>query len=172
MNEIAHKNKHWFALYTKPRQEFKAAAQLNSISVGFYLPTFVSIRKWSDRKKKIEVPLFNGYIFIYASEKERLMSVEQKAIVRTISFQGKPSIIPDWQIESLKKLLAETPDVFITDKIETGEHIKIVSGPFEGIVGIVKKVNSENWLIISLELLNRSVSAKLPRESVIKIVEK
>lgn len=172
MTELTAVNKNWFALYTKPRQEFKAAAQINSISVEYYLPTITTIRRWSDRKKKIEAPLFNGYIFIHATERERLYAVEQKAIVRTICFQGKPSVIPDWQIDNLRKMLSETPDVFVTDKIEKGETVKIISGPFEGISGIVKNINSEDWLIITLELLNRSVSAKLPRESVVKYVEK
>lgn len=164
--------RHWFALYTKPRHEFKVALKLQGISVEYYLPTLTVTKKWSDRRKKVEVPLFNGYIFIHSSEKERLLSVQQDGVVRTIMFSGKPSIIPDVQIESLRKLLTETPDVFVIDKIEIGSQIKIVNGPFEGVEGVVREAESEKWLFVNIEILNRAVSVKLPRESVIKIIER
>ena len=164
--------KYWFALYTKPRHEFKVAAKLRSVSIEFYLPSIIVTKKWSDRRKKIEVPLFNGYIFIHSSEKDRLLAVRQEGVVKTITFLGKPSIIPDDQIANLRRMLSETPDVFVSDKIEIGTQIKIVGGPFEGVVGIVKEADSENWLFVNIDILNRAVSVKLPRESVIKIVNK
>jgi transcription antitermination factor NusG len=165
-------DRHWFALYTKPRHEFKAAEKLRSVSIELYLPTIIVKRKWSDRKRKVEVPLFNGYIFIYASEKERLLSLQQEGIVRTITFLGKPSIIPEWQIESLRKMLSETPDIFVSDKIEEGTKIKITEGPFEGVTGIVKEADSEKWLFVNIEILNRAVSVKLSRDSVVKNLDK
>lgn len=166
--EINLNAKHWFALYTKPRHEFTSAEKLLANSIEHFLPTITVTRKWSDRRKKVVVPLFSSYIFIYANEKERIISLQQEGIVKTISFLGKPAIIPDWQIDSLKKVLSNTPDVFVSDKIEIGSKIKITEGPFEGVTGIVKEVDSEQWLFVSIDILNRSVSVKLSRESVIK----
>ncbi len=170
--ETNNSERHWFALYTKPRHEFKVALKLKSISVEYFLPSLTVTKKWSDRRKKIEVPLFNGYIFIHTDEKERLLSLQQDGVVRTVSFLGKPSIIPDDQIESLRRVIAETPDVFVIDKIEVGSQIKIASGPFEGVIGVVREAESEKWLFVNIEILNRAVSVKLPRESVIKIIER
>lgn len=164
--------KHWFALYTKPRHEFKAALQLESISVENYLPSLTVKKQWSDRKKIITEPLFRGYIFIYSNERERRIAVSQSAIVNTICFDGKPSVIPDWQIESLKKMLSETPDVFVSNKIEVGAKVKIIDGPFRDVIGIVTGSQEEKWLAVSVDLLRCSVMVKLPKESVIKFIEK
>lgn len=163
--------RNWLAFYTKPRQEFKTAELFANLSIEYYLPTIITLRQWSDRKKKIRVPLFNGYVFAKVDEKERLTAVQQESVVKVICFSGKPSYIPEWQIESLKKMLADTPDVFVTHGLEAGQQVKITEGPFGGVVGIIKDVNKEKWLSVSVELLNRTVSVKLPLESVIKFVE-
>ena len=69
--------KFWFALYTKPRNEFKSEQQLIAAGITNYLPTVTLLKQWSDRKKKVTEPLLRGYIFIYANEEERLVSLEQ-----------------------------------------------------------------------------------------------
>lgn len=165
-------SKYWFALYTKPRHEFKAALQLESVSIEYYLPTMTVKKQWSDRKKKVTEPLFRGYIFIHTDEKKRMLAVSQSTIVKTVSFNGKPSVIPEWQIESLKKMLSETPDVFVSDKIEVGAKVKIIDGPFKDVVGVVTGSQEDKWLAVSVELLRCSVMVKLPKESVIKSLEK
>ena len=170
MNESI--EKHWFALYTKPRHEFKAELQLKSISIDYYLPTYLVAKRWSDRKKKIIEPLFRGYIFIYASEKERLISLSQSAIVRCISFLGKPSVIPEWQINNLKLILSESHEVLVSNKIEIGTSIKITDGPFKDVIGVVTGTQEDKWLAVSVELIHRSIIVRLPKESGIKILEK
>lgn len=165
-------NSNWYALYTKPRHEFKAKSQLSSVSIEYYLPTITITKQWSDRKKKVEEPLFKGYIFIKVNEKERLIALQQSAIIRTVCFKGKPSVIPDWEIENLKKFLSKNPEVFISDKIEIGVKVKITEGPFNGIVGIVTEYKKgENYLAVSIDLLQRSVLVRLPKESILKIIE-
>jgi len=164
--------KHWFALYTKPRQEFKAEQQLHSISIDHYLPTITVVKRWSDRKKKIDEPIFRGYIFINVSEKERLNAMQQSAIVRTICFNGKPSVIPDCQIESLRKMLNESKDVIVSDNIVVGTKVKIADGPFKDVIGIVTERQEDKWLAVTVELIHRSVMVRLPKESVIKFLEK
>jgi len=171
MDSIIIPEKKWFALYTKPRHEFKAEVQLNSVSVENYLPTYTKLKQWSDRKKKVTSPLFSGYIFIYANEKERILAVEQESIVRTVFFNGKPSAIPDWEIESLRKMLTETPDVVISDRIETGMKVKIIDGPFRDVIGIVTAQQQESWLAVSVELIHRSVMVRLSKESVLKYID-
>ncbi len=162
-------NKHWYALYTKPRHEFKAEEQLKSCGVEFYLPTIVRIKQWSDRKKKVTEPLFSGYIFIHGNERDRLIALEQYAIVRSIFFEGRPAIIPDWQIENLRKMLEKGEDIVVTDKLHIGSKVKIINGPFKDIEGIVyESANQERMLAITIDLLRRSVVVKIPRDSLIE----
>jgi len=173
MTEIVEQcGKKWYALYTKPRQEFQAEIQLSAVSVDNYLPTIVVEKKWSDRKKKIIEPLFHGYIFIHATEKERLISLQQKAIVRTIGFNGKPAVIPDWQIESVRIMLSSKSEIKISDKIEIGSSVEITDGPFSGVIGKVREVSNEKWLIVSIDLLKRSIMVHLPIESTVKFIKK
>lgn len=162
--------RHWFALYTKPRHEFKAELQLQSISVDSYLPTYLVTKRWTDRKKKIIEPLFKGYIFIYASENERLRTLAQSTIVRCISFLGKPSVIPEWQIINVKKILSGNPDVVVSNRIEIGTSIKITDGPFKDVIGVVAGTQEDKWLAVSIELIHRSIMVRLPKESGIQVL--
>lgn len=163
-------NKFWFALYTKPRTEFKAAKQLEAVGVEYYLPTIVKISQWSDRKKKITEPLLRGYIFILSDERERILSLEQPSIVRCLSEHGRPSRIPNWQIDNLKKMLQTHAEFHIKEGLVAGVKVKIKEGPFQGVIGVVQEAEAGKSIVVSIDLLNRSVIAHLPKESVFEIV--
>jgi len=161
--------KKWFALYTKPRHEFKALEQITALDITTYLPTTTVIKQWSDRKKKITEPLFRGYIFINANESERNLSLTSDAVLKTIFFNGKPAVIPDWEMENLKQLLGNTDKVTVHNGIIKGVKVEIASGPMIGLEGVVSTVSKdEQTLAVSIEMLNRSVIITLPTATVIK----
>lgn len=162
-------NKHWFPLYTKPRQEFKAEQQLSLLGLEYYLPTITRLKQWSDRKKKVTEPLFNGYIFLLGDEKERLTALQQNAIVRSVTFNGKPAYCHEWEIENLKKLLAEKREVSIQNTLVAGTKVKVIEGLFKDVEGIVSYTpNNERELAVTIDLLKRSVVVYLPPECVVK----
>jgi transcription antitermination factor NusG len=165
-------NRHWFALYTKPRNEFKAAAQLDKLNVLNYLPVYESLRKWSDRQKKIIEPVLKGYVFIYADEKERLSSLKQSTIVRCLSEKGRPAKIPDWQINNLKILLSSSTRIVVREGVYTGDEVQILEGPFKGIIGKIISGENEKMIAVCIDLLNRSVITHLPIDSRLKIVDR
>lgn len=171
ISEIPTGQSGWFALYTKPRQEFKAASQLGELGIEHYLPLQIKIKQWSDRKKKVSEPLIHGYIFIKANEKERLQALQLYSMVRCVTFNGKPAAIPDWQIENLKIMLASNNEVVLSETIPSGTRVKIISGPFEGVVGIVNETSAGRTLSITIDLLKRSVTATLPMESVVRLAD-
>ena len=158
-------NKFWFALYTKPRNEFKAEQQLTAEGISNYLPTVTLLKQWSDRKKKVTEPLLRGYIFIHANEEERLVSVEQLSIVRCVFDVGRPARIPDWQINNLKTMLETNENIIVHKGIVPGAKVIIKDGPFEGIIGTVVKGETGKSISVAIDLLNRSVIARLPDES-------
>lgn len=161
----------WFALVVKSQCEFKAEEDLKNLGVQSYLPITIAIRKWSDRKKEINVPIIKGYIFIYANEKERLYSLEQKSIVKCLFDGGRPAIIPDWQIENLKKVLEYKSDVIVENYLVAGDSVKIIEGPFEGVVGILKSSGKDRTLSVSIDLIHRSVIVHLSSDSVVKALD-
>ena len=165
-------NKHWHPLYTKPRQEFKAEEQLSDLGLELYLPKITKLKQWSDRKKKVTEPLFNGYIFIYGDEKDRLLALKQNAVVRSLTFNGRPAYVQEWEIENLKKMLAENREVSIENTLKAGTKVRVVQGPFKDVEGIVSYApNNERELAVVIDLLKRSVVVYLPPECVIKQID-
>ena len=128
-------------------------------------------KKWSDRKKKILEPFLKGYIFIFADEKERKLSLEQSSVVRCVFDNGRPAKIPEWQIENLKKMLSKESDFLIQDGLVPGVKVKIREGPFEGIIGVVHESDNGKTIAVSIDLLRRSVIAHLPKESIFEVVK-
>ena len=163
-------DKYWFALYTKPRSEFKAEQQLITAGINNYLPTITRLKQWSDRKKKVTEPLLRGYIFIYANEQERLISVEQQAVVRCIFDAGRPAKIPEWQINNLRTLLETKSDIIVKNGIVPGAKVRITSGPFEGVIGTVVSGEAGKSVSVTIDLLNRSVITRLPDESNVEVI--
>jgi transcriptional antiterminator RfaH len=161
--------KKWFALYTKPRHEFKALEQLKEIEIETFLPTITLTKQWSDRKKKVTEPLFKGYVFIRSNEIERNNAVTREAVIKTIFFDGKPAEIPNQEIESIKKMLEFPEKIQIFNGIVKGVIVKIESGPFTDVEGIVNSVSKdENTLSVSIEMLNRTVAVSIPGNTKIK----
>ncbi len=161
----------WYALYTKPRNEFKAAEQIGSVGVEYYLPTITRLKQWSDRKKKITEPLIRGYIFIYSNEKERIISLEQRSIVRCITDMGRAAKIPEWQMDNLKKMLEIKSEIIIHKGIIPGVKVMIKDGPFEGVIGTVEKNENGNTLAVSIDLLNRSIITYLPKNYNFEVIK-
>lgn len=167
---IENNNKKWFALYTKPRHEFKAALQLETEDINYYLPVITRLKQWSDRKKKITEPLLRGYIFIFADEKERYISLQQLSIVRCIFDHGRPAVIPEWQIENLKKFLDKKTNVIVHSGIVLGTKVKILDGPFAGVIGVVKQEVKGKTIAVNIDLLNRSVLTKISKDTGFEIL--
>ena len=159
-------SKHWYALQTKPRQEFKAEKQLKNLGLENYLPVIIKKNKWSDRIKEITEPIIRGYIFIKSSEPERLIALEQFSISKCLFDHGKPAVIPDWQIENLKKMLKVESEYFVYEGLVTGTKVEIIQGPFSGVIGIIQSTSEKRMFAVSIELLNRTVIAHLPKDNI------
>lgn len=163
--------KYWYALYTKPRHEFKVEDNLNELEIENYLPIVTRLKQWSDRKKKVTEPILRGYIFVNADEKERLKALNIYSVIKCVSEGGSPAKIPAWQIENLQRMLKIKSDFFLHDGLIPGSKIEIVDGPFKGVVGTLLSSPSGKTLAVSLDLLNRTIMASLPRESIVKSVK-
>jgi transcription antitermination factor NusG len=155
------KNRIWQALYTLPRQEFKAEKQLSGTGIEFYLPTIKRVKQWSDRKKKVTEPLLRGYIFIHVTEKERLEAVELDSIIRSVFDQGRPARIHDFEIENLRNFVQDSFVYQVNDGIVKGAKVRICEGPFEGVIGSIVDGSSQKSIYVSLEFINRTVMAHL-----------
>lgn len=164
--------KSWYVFYTKSRFEKKIDLALVEKGIESYLPLITVWRRWSDRKKKVEEPLFKSYIFAHANEKERLEVLQTQGVVKCIMFNRRLAIVPDFQIEGIKRLLEHKAESLVVGEcFNKGDKIKVISGPLEGMEGIVEMKSDGNWVIFNIESIGKSIRAKLSAAEVIKIVK-
>jgi transcription antitermination factor NusG len=154
----------WYVLYTKPKWEKKVAEQLSKNGIECYCPLVIQVRQWSDRKKKVEVPLFNSYIFVQLSEADRNVVFDSPGVVRYLFWLGKPAIVRDEEIKVIKKWLNNTVDTDISvSHYKVGDSVEIESGPFLSQKAIVQQVNSNNYILV-LESLGCVLKMKINKE--------
>lgn len=159
----------WYAIYTRPRFEKKVDAQLHEKGFEAYLPLHKVIRQWSDRRKKIEEPLFRGYVFVHVVPRDRVRSLQVIGAVRMISFGGKPSIIPDYQIEGIRRILSEGLHVETVDYVQKGDLVEVVQGPLMGMRGVLLEKRKNTRFVISIDSIRQSISVEIDVRDVKKI---
>ena len=149
---------HWYAAYTKSRNEKKVLVLLQKENIEAYLPLQKKLKLWSDRKKWVEVPLFNSYIFVKISSKEYYDVLKTSGIVKFISFEGKAVPIPENQIQLLKKIVDLQIDYEISSEIfNKGEQIRINAGSFAGVFGEVIEIRENKKFLIRIDPIGYSL---------------
>lgn len=139
----------WYVVYTKPKWEKKVASQLNLIGINCYCPLKTQIRQWSDRKKKVEIPIFNSYVFVQVEEINRNQVFEVTGAVRYLFWLGKPAIVRDEEIAILKKWLSSPEDIEISvAPFKIGDVVELESGPFISQKAKVKEVNKTHYVLV------------------------
>ena len=151
----------WYVVYTKPKWEKKVAEQLQKRGIECYCPLVTQMRQWSDRKKKVEVPLFNSYVFVQLAEGHRNAVFESVGVVRYLFWLGKPAIVREEEIDTIKKWLdpAQANDVSLLS-FQVGDAIQLESGPFSSQKAIVQEVTNTHYLLV-LESLGCVLKMKI-----------
>ncbi len=139
----------WYVVYTKPKWEKKVADKLNQIGIECYCPLIIQMKQWSDRKKKVEVPLFNSYVFVQLTDIDRNSVFQVAGVVRYLFWLGKPAIVRDEEINNIKTSLKapNISDVSVTS-IRIGDHIKIETGAFTNQDAIVQEVSNTHYILV------------------------
>ncbi|MFA6400517.1 MAG: UpxY family transcription antiterminator [Salinivirgaceae bacterium] len=139
----------WYAVYTRSRQEKKVAEHLQKYGYTVYLPLIKTIRQWSDRKQKVEIPLISSYVFVNVSERDYYSILNTPGVVKYVTFDGKAAPIPENQILAMKMAVDNNLEIEITNEtIEPGDMVKVVSGPIKGAEGeLIRLVHKRNFLI-------------------------
>lgn len=141
--------KNWYVVYTKPKWEKKVAEKLNEIGIECYCPLIIQIKQWTDRKKKIEVPLFNSYVFVQLEDSDRSSVFQVSGVVRFLFWLGKPAIVRDEEIKIIKTSLAapNISDISVTS-IQVGDRIKLESGVFSNQDAIVQEISNTYYTLV------------------------
>lgn len=151
----------WYAAYTRPRHEKKVAEQLERKAVETFLPVYETIRKWRNGRHRIQLPLFPGYTFVRISLKDRLEVLRVPGVVNLVGSNGTPAALQEGELMSLRRALSlgksAEPHPFLTE----GHRVRITSGPFSGLQGVLKRRKGQCCVVVSLELIQRSVLVEL-----------
>lgn len=175
MNELAtketiEKERHWYALYVQPRKEKVVHRELQKRDFECYLPLKKEIRKWADRKKQVELPLFTSYVFVKIEEHKQWDVLQVPGAVKFIWFGGKAVPIPEHQIESIKILIArDIAFELIPQQIRKGDLVRIKEGPFEGLVGTVLRNDNKTRFLISVNSIGTDIRLEIGEEDLISI---
>ncbi len=148
----------WYAAYTSANHEKRVAEQLEVRSVEHFVPLYESMRRWKDRKVRLQLPLFPGYVFVRLALRDRLRVLEVPGVARLVGFNGLPCALPDSEIEALKAGLASGVRAEPHPYLTVGRRVRVKTGPLAGVEGVLKRKKNSARLVISLDLIMRSVA--------------
>lgn len=153
----------WYVAYTYPRCETKVNRQIRDMGITSFLPIKQVERQWSDRIKKMEVPLFPSYLFIYTTPSQFHALLQIPELSRIISFGGTPAIVKDEEVEAIKLLVQRKVNIEPqAGAFTVGQRVKVMRGPLAGIEGLLIRKNAKDRFVVQVETLRQHIPFEVP----------
>lgn len=173
-NDTLVSRKLWYAVYVRSRAEKKIYDALLNAGFEAFLPLVTQRRQWSDRIKKVEEPLFRSYVFvrIVSTDFFRVMRID--GVVCIVSFENIPAVIPDNQIQAIKKYVegcSEVDTMHVAD-LNKGQMVRIVAGRLAGLTGRLMSFKNKRRLIVYIDVVGQYIPVDVARCKVEPISEK
>ncbi len=162
----------WYAVWTKSRQEKASAARLAALDIPHYLPLQSQARQWSDRTQIIEAPLFPGYLFVQLDDRGggMLEVLRTPGVAGFVGNSRGPAPIPGEDIESVRAVILRGPDYCTVPLLKEGDRVRVVRGPLTGAEGLLLRFGSKSQLVVSIEIIQRSVAVTVNEKDVEPLV--
>lgn len=161
----------WYALYTCANHEQRVAADLKMREVEYFLPLYSSVRQWKDRRVRLALPLFPGYVFVRFPIRDRLRVLQIPSVVCLIGFGGLPTALPDEDVEVLRSSLAQQLRAEPHPLLTAGRRVRVVRGPLAGFEGILLRKKNSFRLVVSIELIQRAFTVEVDAAGVQPVLE-
>ena len=156
----------WYAVYTCVRHEKMVARQFTERNVDCFVPLYRAVHRWKDRRKTLDLALFPGYVFVRITLSERLKVLQVPSVVSLISFNGRPVPIEEKEIEVLRQGLARDVRIEPHPYLTVGRRVRLKAGPLAGTEGILVRRKDSCRLVMSIDLLMRSVAVEVDEADV------
>lgn len=155
----------WFVMYTTSRSEKKVADRLRERGWEVYLPMIEELRQWSDRKKKVQKALFNGYVFVKTNRNQLWECLQVPGAVKFVHFSGQHATVRDEEIEVIQRVIA-TGVAVETDgsAIDPGEKVKVLGGPLQDMTGEVVEKGNKDYFLIRVPGIYQNMLISIPRK--------
>lgn len=159
-----YENPCWFVLTVKPQHERAARQELIIHALEAYVPFYQAKRRWSDRVKTVELPLFPQYVFSRFPIQYRSKVIALPSVSTIVSFGGVPTPISNHEIDMLKRLTSEAVPLMPWPFLRIGQRVRVREGPLMGLEGILVREKAAYRVVVSIEMLHRGVAVELERE--------
>jgi transcriptional antiterminator NusG len=164
-------SKSWFVIYTASRQEKKVSVMLERYQIRHYFPLVKKLRLWSDRKKWVEMPLFNGYIFVQPKPNERDQVLQVPGVVKYLKYNGGDAQVSSREIELIERLIEKGYHLEsgVAGNLRKGDKVKIEQGPLKGIEAeVLKDADGSESVWIAFETISQVVKVVIPTDYIKK----
>jgi len=151
----------WFALRVKPRWEKEVSRNLRCKGYAELLPSYVRENRWSDRIKQIELPLFPGYLFASFDPRRPLIVTSTPGVLSVVGFGGKALPLDPSEVAAIQATMRSRLPRKPWEHPHQGDRVRLIAGPLKGIQGVVCAVQGEDWLILSVTLLQRAIAVRV-----------
>lgn len=158
----------WKVVYVASRQEKKVASQLEQAGIQAFLPLYKKLQQWSDRKKWVEFPLFNGYIFVRPTSLQRDKVLQAHGALAYVRYNGGDAVVKDKEIDIIQNVLTSGYSLETVNRpedFEIGERVEVVEGPLAGHKVDVLRKDNKNLFLVSFDTLGQSIKVELPFQS-------
>ena len=176
MNSLELSERTWHALYVRSRSEKKVLSQLEERGMEAYLPLVTKVKQWSDRRKKIEEPLFKSYVFVRSNAKEYLPILNVYGVMRFVMFEKEAVVVPDNQIVAIKRFVedyehGEEYKMQNKEELKVGQKVRIINGPMKDLVGTLETICNKRHLIVYINVVGQYIPVHLSRAKVEPVIE-
>ena len=150
----------WYAVHTRSRHEKRVAAELEQKGITTFLPLVSETRKWSDRRMKVDVPLFSCYLFVNIpmSSQPRIAVLRSSGVLAFVGGNHLACPVPTQEIEQIQTILEKKIPFAAHPYLEVGQRVRIRGGALDGLEGVLSRFGGSNRLVISVQTIQRSLS--------------
>ncbi|MCU1241312.1 MAG: transcriptional activator RfaH [Candidatus Acidoferrum typicum] len=156
----------WFALQVRMRHETGVADHLQGKGYEWFLPLYKAQRRWSDRVKEVQAPLFPGYLFCRFNPHDRLPILKTPGVTQIVGYNHVPVPVDEQEIQAIRTLVASGVSNFPCPYLEVGSKVRIEAGALRGLEGILMDLKGKRRLVLSITLLQRSVAVEIDSDAV------
>lgn len=153
----------WFAVETRPRHEKKVSTGLQEKGIDIFLPLFSEKHQWGDRKQVVEMPVFPRYVFIRIAPtmNARIPVLRTGGVMGLVGNRGIGAAIPEAQIDSVRRVISHGAPFNHSEFLDVGQRVRIRGGALDGVEGILAAINGDQSLIVSVEMIRRSLAIRV-----------